>query len=93
MLTSAPKASATILDSASSSNAGLLLTSTLSHLSSKSAVHSVLDEDGSRTGHCCPQHNLAVLHCSAPVSCAERKVPESVSLPNVGEPVRRLTIS
>ena len=60
MLTSAPKASATILNSVSSSNAGLLLASTLSHWRVRNADHFVLDEDGSRTGHGHPQHNLAV---------------------------------
>ena len=66
MLASAPKASAPNLNSVSSSDTGLLLTSTVSHFSIRNAVHSVLDEDVSRTGRDHPQHNLAVLHNSVP---------------------------
>ena len=80
MLTSAPKASATNLSSVSSSNAGLLLTPKLSNLSIRNAVHSVLDEVGSRTGHGHPQRNVAVLRRSAPdLLRREKSVPFGVS--------------
>ena len=71
IVTSAPKASATILNSLSSSKAGMLLASSLSHWRERNAEHCVLDKDGSRTGHGHPQHNLAVLQRSAPISCAK----------------------
>ena len=61
MLTLAPKASAPNPNSIFPSDAGLLLTSTLSHWSIENAVHWVLVEDDSRTGHGHAQHKLAVL--------------------------------
>ena len=93
MPTSAPKASATNLNSVSSSNAGLLLPSTLGRESIKYAHHWPLDEDDRRPGHGHPQHNRAVSYRSAPNAYPEGKVPDSVSLPIVGEPAGRLPIS
>jgi len=60
-LTSAPKASAPNLNSVSSSDAGLLLDSTLSQRSNRNAVHRVLHEDESHIRRRHAQHNLAVL--------------------------------
>ena len=93
MLTSAPKVSVQNLDSVSSSNAGLLPPSTLGRESIKNALHSPLDGDDRRPGHGRPQHLPAVSHRSAPNAYAERKAPDQVFLPNVDEPVGRLTIS
>ena len=93
MLASAPKAFATNLNSVSSSNAGLLLPSTLGRESIKNALHSLLDGGDRRPGHGHPQHNRAVLHSSAPNAYPKGKVPDSVSLPIVGEPAGRLPIS
>ncbi len=61
MHTSAPKASASDLNSISSSDAKLLLTSTLSHRSIEIPVYWLLDGNEGRTRHGHAQHNLAVL--------------------------------
>ena len=57
---SAPKAFESDLNSDCSSDAGLLLTSTLSHRTIRNSVHGVQDEDDSRTGNGHAQHNLPV---------------------------------
>ena len=93
MLTFAPNASATNLNPVSSSNAGRLLPSTLGRESIRNAPHRILDEDDYRPRRGHPQHNRAALHRSAPNAYAERKLPESVSLPIVREPDGSLTIS
>ena len=73
MLTSAPKASAPNLNSVFPSDAGLLLTSTLSHWSIENAVQWVLDEANSRIRHGHAQLNLAVLRRLAPdLLCREK---------------------
>ena len=73
MLTLAPKASAPNPNSIFPSDAGLLLTSTLSHWSIENAVHWVLDEDDSRIRHGHAQRNLAVLRRLAPeLLCREK---------------------
>ena len=65
MLASAPKVFASHLNSVFFSDAGLFLTSTLSHWSIKKSVHRFLDvafpgdDSRIRQGH--PQHNMAVL--------------------------------
>ncbi len=61
MPTSAPKALASDVNSIFSSDAKLLLTSTLSHRSTENSVFWLLDGDDSRTRHGHAQHNLAVL--------------------------------
>ncbi len=72
MLTLSPKKSAPNLNSIFPSDAGLLLTSSLSHWSIKNAVHFVLDEDDSRIRHGHAQHNLTVLRRLAPdLQCRE----------------------
>ncbi len=59
--TSAPKAFASDVNSIFSSDAKLLLTSTLSHRSTENSVYWVWDGDDGRTRHGHAQHNLAVL--------------------------------
>ena len=61
MPTSAPKAFASDVNSIFSSDAKLLLTSTLSHRNSENSVYWVLDGDDGRTRQVHAQHNLAVL--------------------------------
>ena len=61
MLASAPKVFASHLNSVFSSDAGLLLISTLSHWSIKNSVHRFLDEDDTRIRQGHAQHNMAVL--------------------------------
>ena len=61
MLASAPKVSASHLNSVFSSDAGLFLTSPLSHWSIRNSVHRFLDEDDSRIRQGHAQHNMAVL--------------------------------
>ena len=61
MLASAPKLSASIVNSVFSSDADLLLTSTRNHWSFKNSVHWVLDEDDSRIRQGHAQHNLTIL--------------------------------
>ena len=61
MLASAPKVFASHLNSVFSSDAGLFLTSTLSHWSIKNSVHRFLDEDDSRIRQGHAQHNITVL--------------------------------
>jgi len=61
MLASAPKVFASHLNSVFSSDAGLFLTSILSHWSIKNSVHRFLDGDDSRIRQGHPQHNMAVL--------------------------------
>ena len=61
MPASAPKAFASDVNSIFSSNAKLLLTSTLSHWSIEHSVYWVLDGDDSRIRQVHAQHNLAVL--------------------------------
>ncbi|MDE0197348.1 MAG: hypothetical protein OXK78_04080 [Caldilineaceae bacterium] len=93
MLASAPKPSAPNLNSVFSSDAGLLLTSTLSHWSIKKSVHCDLDEDNCRIRHGHAQHNLAILRRLAINPPRRGKAPKSVLLPNVTEMVGNLTIS
>ncbi|MDE0199559.1 MAG: hypothetical protein OXK78_15255 [Caldilineaceae bacterium] len=93
MPASAPKASAPNLYTGCSAATELLLHSTLGHKSIKSELNWVLDDYDSRPAHGCPQHDLAVLHRSAPNAYPERKVPASESLPTAGELVGRLTVS
>ena len=61
MPVSAPKAFASDVNSIFSSDAKLLLTSTLSHRSIENPVYWVWDGDDGRTRHGHAQHNLAVL--------------------------------
>ena len=61
MLASAPKVFASHLNSVFSSDAGLFLTSPLSHWSIKNSVHRFLDEDDTRIRQGHAQHNMAVL--------------------------------
>ena len=61
MRTSAPKAYAPNLNSVFSSNAGLLLNSTFNQLSTRNAIHRLLNVDDSRIRQGHAQHNLAVL--------------------------------
>ncbi len=61
MPTSAPRAFASDVNSIFSSDAKLLLTTTLSHRSIENPIYWVWDEDDSRTRHGHAQHNLAVL--------------------------------
>ena len=61
MLASAPKVFASHLNSVFSSDAGLFLTSPLSHWSIKNSVHRFLDGDDSRIRQGHPQHSMAVL--------------------------------
>ena len=61
MPASAPKAVASDVNSIFSSDAKLLLTSTLSHRSTENSVCWLLDGDDSRTRQVDAQHNLAVL--------------------------------
>ena len=61
MLASAPKVFASHLNSVFSSDAGLFLTSILSHWSIKNSVHRFLDEDDTRIRQGHAQHNMAVL--------------------------------
>ena len=61
MLASAPKLSASIVNSVFSSDADLLLTSTPNHWSFKNSVHWVFDEDDSRIRQGHAQHNLTIL--------------------------------
>lgn len=61
MRTSAPKASAPNLNSVFSSNAGLFLNSTFNQLSTRNAIHRLLNVDDSRIRQGHAQHTLAVL--------------------------------
>ena len=61
MPASAPKAFASDVNSIFSSDAKLLLTSTLSHRSTENSVYWLLDGDDSRIRQVHAQHNLAVL--------------------------------
>ena len=61
MPASAPKSFASDVNSIFSSDAKLLLTSTLSHWSIENSVYWVLDGDDSRIRQVHAQHNLAVL--------------------------------
>ena len=61
MSASAPKAFASDVNSIFSSDAKLLLTSTLSHRSTENSVYWLLDGDDSRIRQVHAQHNLAVL--------------------------------
>ncbi len=61
MLASAPKVFASHLNSVFSSDAGLFLTSPLSHWSIRNSVHRFLDEDDSRIRQGHAHHNMAVL--------------------------------
>ena len=61
MPASAPKAFASDVNSIFSSDAKLLLTSTLSHRSTENSVYWLLDGDDSRIRQIQAQHNLAVL--------------------------------
>ena len=61
MPASAPKAFASDVNSIFSSDAKLLLTSTLSHRNTENSVYWVLDGDDSRIRQVHAQHNLAVL--------------------------------
>ena len=90
---SAPQVCGSNLNSVFSSDAKLLLTSTLSRWTKESSVHWVLDEDDSRTCKGQAQHKLPVSRRLASTSYAERQAPKSVWLPNVNEPVGKLTIS
>ena len=60
MPASAPKAVASEVSSISSSDAKLLLTSTLSHRSTENSVPWLLDGDDSRARQVDAQHNVAV---------------------------------
>ncbi len=62
MPASTPKAPASDVNSISSSDAKLLLTSTRSHRSKENSVYWLLDGDDSRTRQVHAQHNLTVLH-------------------------------
>ena len=61
MLASAPKVFASHLNSVFSSDAGLFLTSILSHWSLKNSVHRFLDEDDTRIRQGNAQHNMTVM--------------------------------
>ena len=61
MPASAPKAFASDVNSIFSSDAKLLLTSTLSHRNTENSVYWLLDGDDSRIRQVHAQHNLAVL--------------------------------
>ncbi len=61
MLASAPKLSASIVNSVFSSDADLLLTSTRNHWSFKNSIHRFLDEDNSRISQGHARHNLTIL--------------------------------
>ena len=92
-LTPAPKASAPNLNSVFSSNAGLLLDSTLKHWSTRNPVHRVLDEGDSRIRQEHAQHNLAVLLRPPhnPPS-REKAASKSALQPDAVKPVGKLTI-
>ena len=93
MLTPAPKASAPNLNSVFSSNAGLLLDSTLSRWCTRNAVHRLLDEGDSRIRQEHAQHNLPILHRLAfNLLRSEKAAPKSALQPNANEPVGKLTI-
>ena len=73
MRTSAPKAYAPNLNSVFSSNAGLLLNSTFNQLSTRNAIHRLLNVDDSRIRQGHAQHTLPVLLRLPHTSPAERE--------------------
>ncbi|GEM_PF-1503439 len=94
MPASAPKAFASEVSSISSSDAKPILTSTLSHRSTENSVYWLLDGDDSRPRQVHAQHNLAVLRRALlSIFYPARKAPRSAFLPDVNEPVGKLTIS
>ncbi len=94
MPASGPKAFASEVNSISSSDAKLLLTSTLSKRSTENSVYWLLDVYDSRIRQVYAQHNLAVLRrARLSISYPARTAPKSAFLPDVNEPVGKLTIS